>query len=83
MYYGLLSPTTCNSYLLTYTAKRIHALVHGHTIQQQQIVNLVRNENATKEGSTRCDIKIQQASTSPSCSKTVNPTIHHACQNWN
>jgi hypothetical protein len=36
--------------------------------------------NATKEGSTRCDIKIQQASTSPSCSKTVNPTKHHACQ---
>jgi hypothetical protein len=27
-----------------------------------------------------CDIKIQQASTSPSCSKTVNPTKHHACQ---
>jgi hypothetical protein len=31
-----LSLTTCNSYLLTYTAKRIRALVHGHTIQQQK-----------------------------------------------
>jgi hypothetical protein len=32
--------TLVGDYLLTYTAKRIHALVH--TIQQQKIVNLTK-----------------------------------------